>query len=119
MKIAVTSQGPSLDAEVDPRFGRASYILIVDTDSLEFEVIDNSSNANALKGAGIMAATAVAENDARVLITGYCGPKAFLTLKAAEIEVINDISGTVEDAVMKFKSGNVKYTDSANAEAHW
>jgi len=119
MKIAVTSQGPSLDAEMDPRFGRAAYVLIVDTDSLKFEVIDNSVNANALKGAGIMAATAVSEKGVQVLVTGYCGPKAFLTLEAAGIKIVSDISGTVEDAVMKFKSGDVKYTDSANVEAHW
>jgi predicted Fe-Mo cluster-binding NifX family protein len=29
MKIAVTATGRDLDASVDPRFGRAAYILIV------------------------------------------------------------------------------------------
>ena len=59
MKIAVTSQGTSLDSQVDPRFGRAAYILIVDTETFEFEVLDNKENANALKGAGIQAASMV------------------------------------------------------------
>ena len=68
---------------------------------------------------GIKAATTVSEKGAQVLITGYCGPKAFLTLEAAGIKLVSDINGTVEDAVMKFKNGDVKYTDSANAEAHW
>ncbi len=31
MKVAITSQGKSLDAPVDPRFGHAPYILIVYT----------------------------------------------------------------------------------------
>lgn len=119
MKIAITAQGKELTSPVDPRFGRAAYIMIVDTDSLEFEVLDNATNVNAFKGAGIQAATAVCEKGAKVLMTGYCGPKAFATIEAAEIKVISDIEGTVQDAVDLFKSGNVSYTDSANAEAHW
>jgi Uncharacterized conserved protein len=50
MKIAVTSKGVLLDSEVDPRFGRAPYILIVETDTMAFEVVDNSDNVNAFKG---------------------------------------------------------------------
>ena len=42
MKIAVTSTGQNLDATVDPRFGRAAYILIVDAESLNYEFIDLS-----------------------------------------------------------------------------
>ena len=33
MKIAVTSTGTELDSPVDPRFGRAAFILIVDSDT--------------------------------------------------------------------------------------
>ncbi len=119
MKIAVTSQGTSLDAEIDPRFGRAAYILIVDTDTLAFEVVDNSINVNAFKGAGIKAATTVFEKGAKVLLTGYCGPKAFQTFEAVGVKVVSDIAGTVEEVVMNFKNGKFEYTDAANAEAHW
>ncbi len=59
MKIAVTSKGTDLDSEVDPRFGRAAYIIVVDTETLEFEVVDNAANVNAMKGAGIQAASSV------------------------------------------------------------
>ena len=58
MKIAITAKGIRLDSEVDPRFGRAPYILIVDTETLAFEAVDNSENVNAFKGAGIKAAGA-------------------------------------------------------------
>ncbi|NLZ18281.1 MAG: dinitrogenase iron-molybdenum cofactor biosynthesis protein [Desulfobulbaceae bacterium] len=119
MKLAVTAKGPELDSEVDPRFGRAQYILIVDEDSLSFEAVDNSANANAFKGAGIQAATMISEKGAQVLLTGYCGPKAFQVLEAAEIKVASDVSGTVREAVAAHKSGQLAYTDSANAEAHW
>ncbi len=119
MKIAVTSKGKDLDSEVDPRFGRAAYILIVDTDSFEFEALDNSENVNAFKGAGIQAAVMVSDKGAEVLLTGFCGPNAFKTVNAAKIKVVNDVSGTVRDAVNSFNEGKVSFADAANVEGHW
>ena len=87
MKIAITSMGQDLDAQVDPRFGRASYIVVADPDSLDFEVIDNEENKNAFKGAGIQAASSIADKGAEVLLTGFCGPNAFKTLDAAGVKV--------------------------------
>ncbi|MBW1681104.1 MAG: NifB/NifX family molybdenum-iron cluster-binding protein [Deltaproteobacteria bacterium] len=119
MKIAVTARGPELDSEVDPRFGRASHILIVDADTMDFEALDNSENANALKGAGIQAAKMVSEKGAEVLLTGFCGPNAFKALNAAGIRVANDASGTVREAVKAFQDGKLTLAEEANAEAHW
>lgn len=119
MKIAITSRGTQLTDEVDPRFGRAAYVIVVDPDTMEFEAIDNTTNVNAMKGAGIQAATMVSECGAEVLMTGYCGPKAFQTIEAAGVKVISDISGTVEQAIASFKTGTLTYTTAANAEAHW
>jgi len=119
MKIAVTSEGKELDSQVDPRFGRAAYILVVDTFSFGFEVLDNSENVNALKGAGIQAATMISDKKAEVLLTGFCGPNAFRTLDAAGIKVANDVSGTVRDAVKAFNEGTVTFTDGPNVEGQW
>ena len=49
MKIAVTSQGKDLDFQVDPLFGRAAYILIVDSETLNFEALDNKENVVELR----------------------------------------------------------------------
>lgn len=119
MKIALTSKGDNLEAEMDPRFGRAAFVLIVDTKTLEVEAIDNSTNVNAFKGAGIQAAATVCERGAEVLLTGYCGPKAFEVIRAGGVKVVSDVSGTVREAVEQFNSGQFTYTESANAEAHW
>jgi predicted Fe-Mo cluster-binding NifX family protein len=119
MKIAVTSKGKDIDSETDPRFGRAMYILIIDSETLEFEALDNKENVNAFKGAGIQASTMVIDKGAEVLLTGYCGPNAFKTLKAGGIKVISDISGTVKSAVKDFNEGKLKYTDGANVDGHW
>ena len=119
MKIAVTSKGKDLESEVDPRFGRAAYILVVDTDSLDFEVFDNSENVNAFKGAGIQAATMVSNKGAEALLTGFCGPNAFKVLEAAGIDVANDINGTIREAVQRFSEGEVSFSDAANVEGQW
>jgi predicted Fe-Mo cluster-binding NifX family protein len=119
MKIAVTSKGKDLSSPVDPRFGRAAYILVVDTISFDFQVLDNDENVNAFKGAGIQAATMVSEKGAEVLLTGYCGPNAFKTLQAAGIKVANDATGTVKDAVIAFNEGKFSFADEANVDGHW
>ena len=119
MKIAITSKGTELDSEVEPRFGRAPYFLIVDSDTMEFEAVDNASNVNAFKGAGIQAAAAVGEKGARVVLTGFCGPNAFKVLNAAGIKVANDVTGKVRDAVAGFKAGKYAFADNANVDGHW
>lgn len=119
MKIAVTATGQDLDSPVDPRFGRAAYILIVDADTMSFEVVDNAANVNAFKGAGIQAATLISDKQADVLLTGYCGPNAFKVLKAARVKVAGDVSGTVREAVAAFADGSLKLTAEPNAQGHW
>lgn len=119
MKIAITSKGKDLDSPIDPRFGRAPYILIVDTLNQGLEVLDNSENVNAFKGAGIQAAAMIGDRGARVLLTGYCGPNAFKTLDAAGVKVANDVTGTVRDAVNAYNEGKVSFSDNANVEGGW
>jgi len=119
MKIAITAQGKDIDSQVDPRFGRAAYIQVVDLDNEKVDVINNAENANAFKGAGIQAAVSVSDSGAEVLLTGYCGPNAFKTLDAAGVKVANDISGTVNEAVEAFKGGKVVFAEEANVDGHW
>lgn len=119
MLVAITAKGTHLSDEVDPRFGRAPYILIVDTETMNYESLDNSENVNAFKGAGIQAATMVADKGAKVLLTGYCGPNAFKTIQAAGMKVVSDVTGTVEQAITAFLTGKVTYSDNANTEGHW
>lgn len=119
MKIAVTSQGKDLESQVDPRFGRAAYIIIVDSETMDFEVLDNKENLNAFKGAGIQAASNISDKGTEVLLTGFCGPNAFKTLDAAGVKVSNNASGTIRDAIKAFLEGKLPYADDANAEGHW
>ena len=90
VKIAVSANGPTLEAAVDPRFGRAPYLLVVDPDTLEFEAVAN-----------------------------HCGPKAFQTLRAAGIPVIVEVSGPVREAVEQYRAGQLAPAAGPNATSHW
>lgn len=119
MKIAITSSGKTLDAPVDPRFGRAAFFILVDAKTGAFEVHDNAQTLNAAQGAGIQAAETVSRLGAEAVITGHCGPKAFRTLQAAGIKVVIGARGTVAEAIEDFKAGRLKPAESADVEGHW
>ena len=118
MKIAVTAQDGSLDAMVDPRFGRATCFFVVDTKTMEFAVVDNKQNIHATFGAGVQAGQIVAKHGVEAVLTGNCGPNAFKTLNMAEIKVYTEASGTVREAVEAFKNGDLALSESANVEAN-
>ncbi|MCK4728097.1 MAG: NifB/NifX family molybdenum-iron cluster-binding protein, partial [Desulfobacterales bacterium] len=103
MRIAVTSTGNELISDMDPRFGRAQYFLIVDPETLEYEAVENKQNLNLPQGAGIQAAKTVVDQNADVLISGNCGPKAFDVLNAANIKVVTGAKGRVMDAITQYK----------------
>jgi predicted Fe-Mo cluster-binding NifX family protein len=105
MKIAVTATGSSLDSEVDPRFGRCSWFLIVETDNMSFESMQNE-NANLANGAGIQSVSAVVSKGVSAVLTGKCGPKASQAFSATDIAVHTDFTGPVRQAVEQFMSGN-------------
>lgn len=114
MKICVTSQGENLDAQVDPRFGRCQYFVIVDPDSLEFEAVRNP-NIDTMGGAGVVSGQLMAEKEVKAVLTGNVGPNAFQTLHAAGISVITGVSGSIRDAVEKYKKGELKPTEGPSA----
>ena len=119
MIIAVTSEGATTDSKVDPRFGRAKFFLIYNDEYGKWESIDNVQNFQAAQGAGIQAAATVANKNCTVLITGHCGPNAFRAFSAANIDVYLCDSGTVKEALEKFKRGELTKTGNADVEGHW
>ena len=119
MKIAVTSQGRELTSEVDQRFGRAKCLVVIDTETSDFQVHDNTVNLNAVQGAGIQTGQNIANLNVEAVITGNVGPNAFKTLNAAGVKIFIAEKQTVADALESFKTGKLKEVDSANVEGHW
>jgi predicted Fe-Mo cluster-binding NifX family protein len=110
MKVCVTATSGSLDAQVDPRFGRCQYFLVVDLDTMRFEAMPNPG-IGAMGGAGIQAAQIVAKKGVELVITGRLGPNAYQTLSAAGIKMITGAFGTVREVIEAYKDGRMRETD--------
>ena len=119
MKIIFTTSGATLDAALDPSFGRARNFLLYDLECEAFDIISNQQNLDAAQGAGIQAAQTIAKAGAQALITGHCGPKAFRVLEAASIKVFNTNATTVAEALARYRSGDLSDAKSANVEGPW
>jgi predicted Fe-Mo cluster-binding NifX family protein len=102
MKLCVTAASNSLDAQLDPRFGRCAYFIMVDLETMQSEAVPNSSQ-DAASGAGIQAAQLIAAKGAQRVLTGRVGPNAVEALSAARVEITTGASGTVKEAVEQFK----------------
>ena len=119
MKVVITAQGNELSSEIDLRFGRAKWLIVVDTESGDFQAHDNAVNLNAVQGAGIQTGQNIANLGVEAVITGNVGPNAFKTLNAANIKVFLAEKQTVQDAMDSFKAGKLKEVNQANVEGHW
>ena len=102
MKVCITSQGPDLESQVDPRFGRCAYFVFYDLDADNFEIIENP-NISGVSGVGIQNAQLMAEKGVEVVITGNLGPNAASVLQQAGIRVITGVSGKVKDVIERIK----------------
>ena len=112
MKVAVSSTGKDLNSQLDPRFGRCGYFIIVETDDMSFEAFANESVGMG-GGAGIQSAAFVASKGVKAVLTGNCGPKAMQAFSAGGLEVFTGHSGTVGEVVERFKQGSMKSTTEA------
>ena len=119
MKIVITAQGQDLSGQLDQRFGRAKWLIAVDTDTDQFEAHDNTVSLNAASGAGIQTAQNVANLGAEAVITGNMGPNAIKTLSAAGVKAFLSKASTVREALDLFKEGKLQETTEANVEGHW
>jgi len=120
MKLCLPADGPGLGAHVDARFGRAAYLVVVDSDTGSLvESVENHPNLQATAGAGIQTAQAAVETGADAVLCRHCGPKAFRVLAAAGVKVYLNATGTVSDAVGALGAGRLTEASEANVEGHW
>ena len=117
MKIAVSSSGNDLNAQVDPRFGRCRYFIVIDPDTMEYEASENTSGVSG-GGAGIASGQLIAGKGVDSVLTGNCGPNAFNVLEASGIKVITGVSGVVHEVVEGFKSGKYQPVSKPNVAPH-
>lgn len=105
MRIAFSSEGKELSSKIDPRLGRAKYIVIYDTKNNELEVLDNQEISQLAGGAGVKAAEAIVEKNIDYIVSQNFGPNALKVFKAADIKVAVISGGTVTEAIELIKQG--------------
>jgi predicted Fe-Mo cluster-binding NifX family protein len=119
MKVVITSQEKGLDSKLDTRFGRAAFLLLVDTDTEQCTAFDNSVNLNSSNGAGIQSAKRVERLGVEAVITGHVGPKAFRALNKLGVKVYLADSGKVSKALDLFRDGKLEQVDAPDVGGGW
>jgi predicted Fe-Mo cluster-binding NifX family protein len=116
MKIVITATSPTLDSEVDPRFGRGAYLLVVGLDTLDWEAQTNPG-VTASGGAGIAAAQFIMGQKVDAVISGDFGPQAFQALSAADLPMyVFGNCRTVREVVAQFKAGQLQQVGTPTRE---
>jgi predicted Fe-Mo cluster-binding NifX family protein len=118
MKIAISSTGKDLNAQIDPRFGRCQYFIFVDPETMEFEISENEG-LMASGGAGVQAAQLIVQKGAQALVTGNLGPNAASALSASGIKVYLVPGGTAKEVTEAYKSGALKEVSGATVPPHF
>jgi predicted Fe-Mo cluster-binding NifX family protein len=107
MKMAISATGTNLDTQVAPRFGRCRYFVIVDSDTLEFEVIGNP-NIGVMGRAGMQSAQMIVDKGVQVILTGNIGPNAFQILSTAGVQIVAGCTGTLRETIRRFNSDQLQ-----------
>ena len=117
-RICITSQGGNLDSQIDPRFGRCQYFIMVDPETMEFEAVQNPNIATT-GGAGIQSAQLISGKGIGIVLTGNVGPNAYTTLHSAGVKIATGVTGSVKDAIEKYKRGEITIADSPTVPGHF
>ena len=112
MKIAISSTGKNLNSQVDPRFGRCAYFIIIDTADMRFEAFENE-NVALSGGVGIQSASFLISKGVKAVLTGNCGPKAMQTFIAGNVEVFTGQTDTVQRAIERYENKNLSPSTQA------
>lgn len=118
MKLAISARGEGLEADVDQRFGRCPFFVIVDTDTEQVVESVKNSNATAAGGAGPQSAQLLSDKGVEAVALGNVGPNAAVALNAAGIKIFSGINGTVNETVQNFKAGKLVSVDQATVTSH-
>jgi predicted Fe-Mo cluster-binding NifX family protein len=103
MKVAVASMYATIDTCVGTQLHRSNYLLIIDLDTIEYEVMQNPILVLSGPAAGkLFAQQLLQENVSKVLVNN-CSPDLRKSLGLAGIQIVGGINGSVRSAIGQFK----------------
>lgn len=114
MIIAVSASDASLSSMVNPRFGRCTQFIVMDTSKHNHHILQNTA-ADGPGGAGVEAVRLLVDQGVEAVVSGYIGPHAMQALKANGITVYTDLNGTVANAITSVVEGKASPAEAANA----
>ncbi|MCK4487537.1 MAG: NifB/NifX family molybdenum-iron cluster-binding protein [Desulfobacterales bacterium] len=91
-----------MDAEIESRFSRTPFFVIVDTETGEFEAFKNPG-ASARDAACVKAVKFLVDQGVKGVLTDNIGHNAFVTIKDTPIRVYLGATGTVGETLESFK----------------
>ncbi len=107
MKLAIPASGPTLDDQVDNRFARAPYIILINPEDGETSSL---ANPYAQEGGGVgpRVVQLLVQNQVTHLIAPRIGGHAETALLATGITVFMwEGSGSVSSAIELYKAGKL------------
>lgn len=120
MKVAISAQHNDIDSLVDPRFGRAAWFIVADSDGDEWTALDNRANVNASGGAGVQAGSLIADQGVEAIITGNVGPNAHKALATAGVRMYHAGNGvTAREALSRLARNELPAVDAPTVAGHW
>ena len=119
MLIAVPAKSREFSSEIDLRFGRAEWLIVVDSETSKFKAYGNAVSLKCIQLSGVQVAQNLVDVGVEVVLTRYIGPNAFKTLNAAGIRIFLVKKQTVQEAIDWFKANKLNEIHSANVKGHW
>lgn len=119
MKIAISAEGNTLDSNIDARFGRCNYFLIVETEDQkikDFRAIENTAK-DQMGGAGVTAGETIAREKVDAVITVNVGPRAYSVFEQFGIKIYQS-GGKVKEAVEKLLDNQLTELNNSNGPQH-
>lgn len=121
MRIAISSEGKTLESKIDVRFGRCPYFAIIEIDKKKKQItnkkfIENTAQAQ-MGGAGITAAEIVANEKVNAIITTNLGPRAFQVFGQLGIEIYR-AEGKIKKAIEDFMNNKLQQVNEATGPQH-
>jgi predicted Fe-Mo cluster-binding NifX family protein len=104
-RLCIPTEGNGgLDARIGEHFGRVPTFTIVDSETGDVEVVDNTSEHMGGRG---LPAELLAEQGVDVMLCSGLGRRAIGILDERGIEVHVGLTGTVRDVVAAWKGGGL------------
>ena len=107
MKLAFTVNTQDDNPNLERRFGRCKYFLIVDTETQSRSLLSNPGLDSA-HGAGTQAAQYLVEENVGAVIGGDFGPNAYSVLEAAGVQMYAAGDAKVDSLIADFHTGKLQ-----------